>query len=288
MLCPTLPRVGMGSGSMPMTTDLSREAAFIATRAHSRFVEFAEACSEYRYIGVCHGRPGVGKTRSAREYAAWPGLPDYAFGAPQGRAQAEAVRHCRGLLHTATVANTPKTLQAALGSALLRLGHARLVLEGRLDEEGCLSQADRACSLVIVDEADRLSLKSLEQLRDLYDCKGFGLILMGMPGFEKRLARYPQLYSRIGFVHEFKPLGAEEARILLAHHGAALGIAFDPNDPEHAEALAAVIRITVGNFRLLERLLAQMRRVMALNHLDQVTADVVQAARDCLVIGPGT
>ena len=32
----------------------------------------------------------------------------------------------------------------------------------------------------------------------------------------------------------------------------------------------------------------QMRRVMALNHLDHVTAEVVQAARDCLVIGPGT
>lgn len=270
-----------------MTTDLSREAPFIATRAHGRFVEFAEACSEYRYIGVCHGRPGVGKTRSAREYAAWPGLPDYAFSAPQGRVQAEAVRHCRGLFHTATVANTPKTLQATLGSGLLRLGHARLLLEGRLDEEGCLREADRACSLVIVDEADRLSLKSLEHLRDLYDRKGFGLILMGMPGFEKRLARYPQLYSRIGFVHEFKPLGAEEARVLLGRHGAALGITFDPDSLEHAEALAAVIRITAGNFRLLERLLAQMRRVMALNHLDQVTAEVVQAARDCLVIGPG-
>lgn len=60
-----------------MTIDLPQEAAFIATRAHGRLVEFAEACVQYRYIGVCHGRPSVGKTRSAREYAAWPGLHDY-------------------------------------------------------------------------------------------------------------------------------------------------------------------------------------------------------------------
>lgn len=271
-----------------MRTDLPPEPAFIATRAHGRFVEFADACSEYRYIGVCHGRPGVGKTRSACEHAAWPGLPEYAFKAPKAAAQAEAVRHCRGLFHTATVANTPKSLQAALGPSLLRLGHARLLLEGRLDEDECMQQAHRACPLVIVDEADRLSLKSLEHLRDLYDRQGFGLILMGMPGIEKRLARYPQLYSRIGFVHEFKPLGAEEARVLLTRHGAAMGVAFDPDSLEHVEALAAVIRITAGNFRLLERLLAQMRRLMALNHLDTVTVDVVQAARDCLVIGPGT
>ena len=139
--------------------------------------------------------------------------------------------------------------------------------------------------LVIVDEADRLKMLSLEQLRDRSDRGQHGLILIGMPGIEKRLARYAQLFSRVGFVHEFQPLGDEEVRCLLEEHWAALGLRFSPRDFTGQEALAATIRVTGGNFRLLLRLFAQIERILRINERRTVTSEVVETARSSLVIG---
>jgi hypothetical protein len=51
------------------------------------------------------------------------------------------------------------------------------------------------------------------------------------------------------------------------------------------EAITSIIRISDGKFRLLYRLLQQIGRVIEINELDKVTPEVVEAARESLVIG---
>jgi len=58
--------------------------------------------------------------------------------------------------------------------------------------------------LIIVDEADRLKTAGLEQVRDIYDRNPLGLVLIGMRDGETP-GTLPQLYSRVGFVHPFRP-----------------------------------------------------------------------------------
>jgi len=56
--------------------------------------------------------------------------------------------------------------------------------------------------------------------------------------------------------------------------------------PENvASSLRRLIRSTGGNFRLLTRLLTQVERVLSVNDVNVVSMEIVEAARDSLVIG---
>ena len=138
---------------------------------------------------------------------------------------------------------------------------------------------------MIIDETERLKTAGLQQIRDIFDRGELGVVLIGMPGLEKRLSRYPQLYSRVGFVHEFRPLSAEEVHDLFAQKWVPTGVVLPDEGCTDADVLAAIIRITGGNFRLLHRLLTQIARLVEINALSQVTREVVEAARESLVIG---
>lgn len=62
----------------------------------------------------------------------------------------------------------------------------------------------------------------------------------------------------------------------------------DVNDFTDKEAVMAIIHTTGGHFRLLHRLLAQIERILRIaltNEQSIITKEVVEAAREHLVIG---
>ena len=262
---------------------------FIVTKEYRRFAEFCDACRRYRYIGICYGPPGVGKTLSARHYTAWDELEPILLRQrtsliPPSTAM---VVDCQSLLYTPTMTTTPKQLAEELQGLRWDLTLAAERAEAPDDElQRPLVAMPDPTELILVDEADRLKMPALEQLRDIYDRHGISIILIGMPGLEKRLARYAQLYSRVGFVHHYRALSADEMRFLLSHKWAQLGLNSAPDEFTDMEAMAAVMRITAGNFRLIQRLFTQIERILEVNALRTITKEVVEAAREQLVIGP--
>ncbi|HKV01728.1 MAG TPA: AAA family ATPase [Ktedonobacteraceae bacterium] len=269
---------------------------------------WCDACRKYRYIGICHGVPGAGKTRSAREYARWDMLsplfpeelftlvgrcylddqfPHKPFATPGSPAFTE-VLSCRTVYYTAPVGATPSRIERevmALSATLSYLVEAAEQASRGKDDFLLAYRLPKRMELVIVDEAQRLKMAALEQLRDLYDRLHFGLVLVGQPGLEKSLARYPQLYSRVGFAHQFRVLSEEETRWLLQERWSHLGMNIRVDNFTDQEALAAIVRITGGNFRVIHRLLMQVERILEINHLQTVTKEVVEKARERLVLG---
>jgi len=54
---------------------------------------------------------------------------------------------------------------------------------------------------------------------------------------------------------------------------------------DDGDVVNAIARVTGGNFRLVERLFAQIQRVVQINELPSVTTEVVAVAGEGLVIG---
>jgi len=266
-----------------------RTGPFIVTKEHRRFTECAHALRTHRTIGVCFGPAGVGKTLSARRHAHWdlaePLLHTWGPRAPSDAQVYAALARSRTVFYTPTVGGTLRELRKDLHLMTSRVDSC-IEQHHRLNSDGQRSVArDSMIELIIIDEAERLSTSALEHLRDMFDRTPIGLMLIGMPGIEKRLARYPQLYSRVGFAHHYRPLQDDELTFVLTRHWRQLGLSLDSTDFTDTQAMAAISRITRGNFRLLHRLFVQMERILRMNELHVITEDVVEAARSTLVIG---
>ena len=245
------------------------DQTFVETKQYRRFEEFCDNCAKYKYMGVCYGNPGVGKTFSAQYYANWdyvnPIITEYLGANDQGKnVDDDKFLSCKTVFYTAPPVRPSKIhkdlLNLATQLTLGKIGYRTLKTQEKFD-----------------------GLKELVRLQN--NNYEIDLIIIGMPGIEKRLSRYPQLYSRIGFSHQFDKLTNDELKHILEYKWQELSLPVSYEDFEDYEAINTVIKITNGNFRLVQRLFSQIVRIMEINELNKITVDVIETAREGLLIG---
>src|SRR5438876_229573 len=116
---------------------------FLETREYHRFGEFCDACRRYRYIGLCTGPPGVGKTLAGRHYTRWDPVAAYQWYPRPSPVALASVLAGHAVFYTTPVVNSPK--QIARGIERLRQHLLQIRRdEGREAEDAQLAQLQRA------------------------------------------------------------------------------------------------------------------------------------------------
>ncbi len=174
---------------------------FVSTKSARIIWGICENAAHDGEIGVIIGPAGGGKTMALAEYArAHPGETIYL---------------------KADVSMKSRDLLQELGE---KIG---IVLQGTIRQ--MLRHLERVLAddprLIIVDEADTLTVRQMEILRALHDSTGCGLVLAGLPRLKLHLTRGPsarenlaQLYSRVGWMWECPYPDPEDVRAVLAGH----------------------------------------------------------------------
>ena len=216
-----------------------------------RVQELCDDCLQFHRLGVVVGNPGSGKTESLKDYAE---------------------RHENVIYVQCDVCSTITSLAEDIlgtvqGTASQKIQTLKLALKGKL---------------LILDEADLLTVRILEAFRAIYDSGKIGMVLAGTPRFLKILTRghslkenLSQLYSRVDFfVNVHNPDDEEMMRFLETQ-----GI----SDSQASK----IIRKTGKeiSFRAAAKTIQQAKRIAKLND-KAVDKQIVEAAQSMIFIKP--
>jgi DNA transposition AAA+ family ATPase len=122
-------------------------------------------------------------------------------------------------------------------------------------------------AILMVDEADRLSLRHLNMLRDLHDTCSMPVVLIGEEKLHNKLGQERRIRSRIRDEIKFEPVSQSD---LAFYYRKALGIQVEA---AHGAELA---KHSEGDFRFMVRDAWQAEYLMKVNGLGKLTDDLVK------------
>lgn len=167
-------------GVYHLRTEFRDPDAFCRTPAAAAMLDVLEAAIMFKCLGVIVGEPGVGKTTTLRWYADMEGAP-----------------YC-----------TMTPAEASMSGALRRVGEALRIGPWH---RGAAARALAICNelrsrrprVLLIDEAQHLEDKALDELRCIHDETGVPVVFVGNESLRARTrpgapAAFAQLVSRVG------------------------------------------------------------------------------------------
>jgi hypothetical protein len=131
-------------------TETNSQCAVVETLEHRRFGEFCDACKRYKYIGLCYGSPGVGKTVSARHYANWDRVEEFWERLTEAKATAEEIAASTTAFYTAPVVGSPHVIDREIEKIRGRLCNEVINLRSLAEQKNwCASWMSSTISVTV-------------------------------------------------------------------------------------------------------------------------------------------
>ena len=140
------------------------------------------------------------------------------------------------------------------------------------------TQRQRFLELIIIDKAQRLPSKCLEAIADFGKNHNLGLVLIGLPGFDRRVRHYEPIDNMIGFYHVFNTPRTEELRAILEARWQSQQITIEDS------AVQMLEKVTNSNIQKIVNINTEMSRVCELNSISIITSDLVELASKSLLL----
>ena len=216
-------------------------------------------CQSDNALGIIVGRTGYGKTYTLKQYAR--------------QSDRCAYIECDDTMSSRDLVDA---IERALGIPSGTGGTIWRHVNGIRDYFGA-----NLGYLLIVDEADKLvskyTSKKMEILRAIYDQTDVGLVIAGEPKLEMQIKSYlTRFANRVDFYASLHGLQASEVADYLK--------SYDIDEAALAELKSRACNMQNGCFRLLDRTLRNVDRILRERGSQAVTAEVIREASGLMML----
>jgi len=231
---------------------------YFESRDYVQTIGVCRSCQEDMALGIVVAKSGYGKTHALKKYAK---MPRVAY------IECDDTMACRDLVEA--IENKIGMPKGAGGTIWSRVNRIRDFFN---TNEGYL---------LIIDEADKLmnkyTQKKMEIIRGIYDQSDVGVVIAGEPRLEADIkGSLGRFANRMDFHYKMKGLTEQEVRDYLE--------GYEIDEAAMAEMVSRATNAQNGCFRLLDRTLNNVLRILKQKGGSRITMKVVGEASSMMML----
>lgn len=246
------------AGAGGAAASLRPKIKYFESRDFVQTIGVCQACQEDMALGIVVAKSGYGKTHALKKYAKMPRVAYIECDDTMAsRDLVEAIENKIGM---------PKGAGGTIWSRVNRIRDFFNANEGYL---------------LIIDEADKLmnkyTQKKMEIIRGIYDQSDVGVVIAGEPRLEADIkGSLNRFANRMDFYYKMKGLTEQEVRDYLE--------GYDIDDAAMAEMVSRANNAQSGCFRLLDRTLSNVLRILKQKGGTRITMKIVSEASGMMML----